>query len=569
MIQLQYKITGDANHNDIAPVCITVAIADIVLTEEQKPQPVPGLTYTGQEQVLVTAPKTPLEGYTVQYSTDEGANWSAEIPKAKDIGTYTVKVRYVKVSDSGSIIEGTDISVAIDKAAPVIITPESKVSLIYTGSEIELIKAVSVTGGTVEYALGTDGENAPTDENAWSANIPKAKDVGTYYVWYRVKGDNEHSDTAPAAITVTISKTEIKGISLRAVNGMTMVPGASQKIEVKLTPADATEDMLTWTSSDEAIATVKDGLVTVKKDSEIDWKGSLYADVKITASADKVSSSLTIRVQRSLYEVEEINIDPLSVKKDAKVGDTFRLTAQTVPAEATDQTVKWTSSDPKVAEVGPTGIVKVTGYGQTTITVTTDNGKTASFTLVINKISVTAISINTAGGDDYLVVGKTVDLSGFISFAPENATETGVTWTTSDPEVATVDKDGKVTGIKSGRVKITVTSTDDPSKTASVEYIVFDSDDSLYVEFAAGTDYDYTGKAVTPLVNVYYRGNILMRDTDYSVAYRNNRNANNAANAYKAPKVIVTGKTVAAKAEAAFRITPIDIGDEVKLYHNT
>ena len=55
----------------------------------------------------------------------------------------------------------------------------------------------------MQYAIGKDDKTAPTD--GWSASIPTKTEAGTYYVWYRVKGDPDHNDSAPDCVTVYIT----------------------------------------------------------------------------------------------------------------------------------------------------------------------------------------------------------------------------------------------------------------------------------------------------------------------------------------------------------------------------
>ena len=74
----------------------------------------------------------------------------------------------------------------------------------YDGSGRPLVSAGSVDGGTLYYALGSNSTIAPTD--GWSTDIPSASIAGTYYVWYKVQGDANHNDVAPACITVTIGE---------------------------------------------------------------------------------------------------------------------------------------------------------------------------------------------------------------------------------------------------------------------------------------------------------------------------------------------------------------------------
>ena len=85
-------------------------------------------------------------------------------------------------------------------------------TLAYTGSAQELVNAGEATGGAMWYAIGESETEAPdfdgTSDSAdkkWSQSIPTATDAGTYYVWYKVVGDADHTDTGPACVTVTIS----------------------------------------------------------------------------------------------------------------------------------------------------------------------------------------------------------------------------------------------------------------------------------------------------------------------------------------------------------------------------
>ena len=76
----------------------------------------------------------------------------------------------------------------------------------YTGSPIQLINTPTTAlpdGYTMKYAVTTEN-TAPTDENLYTTSIPTGTEAGTYYVWYKVVGDDNHSDTTPASVTVTV-----------------------------------------------------------------------------------------------------------------------------------------------------------------------------------------------------------------------------------------------------------------------------------------------------------------------------------------------------------------------------
>lgn len=102
---------------------------------------------------------------------------------------------------------------SIDEAASgVTTTPVRREGLIYTGKAQELVTAGSATGGSMQYKLG---------DGAWQQTVPTATDAGTYTVWYRVVGDNNHYDTAEQSISVTIGQKDISGAKVTLGDSLT------------------------------------------------------------------------------------------------------------------------------------------------------------------------------------------------------------------------------------------------------------------------------------------------------------------------------------------------------------
>ncbi len=100
-----------------------------------------------------------------------------------------------------------DITVTVNKADSTCTEPTAKLNLVYNGDAMELINAGSAFGGEMQYVLGVNSTTAPA--NNWSTTIPTGKNAGTYYVWYRVVGDSNHKDAAPACVPVTIAKAQL------------------------------------------------------------------------------------------------------------------------------------------------------------------------------------------------------------------------------------------------------------------------------------------------------------------------------------------------------------------------
>ena len=179
--------------------------------------------------------------------------------------------------------------------------------------------------------------------------------------------------------------------------------------------------------------------------------------------------------EEKTIEVQDIYLD-LSSKNDICPEDAFTLVATIEPENATNQGVRWQSSNASVATVSGDGLTAtVTGVsiGTANITVTTVDGdikKTCRVTVVARKYPVESVTL-TAPGDGIIdEIGGTLQLT--TAIFPTNATNQSVEYSTSNDKVATVDKNtGEVTATGCGLATITVT-TSDGKKTAEAEITV-------------------------------------------------------------------------------------------------
>ncbi|MBR1789146.1 MAG: leucine-rich repeat protein [Bacteroidaceae bacterium] len=138
------------------------------------------------------------------------------------------------------------------------------------------------------------------------------------------------------------------------------------------------------------------------------------------------------------------------------IGQSIQLTATILPADATDKTVTWTSSDESVCTVSSTGLVVATGVGTTTITATTaDGGLTATCTVNVTK-PVTGITLNHC---EYTLdgLGKSFLLTATVT--PDDATDKSVTWKSYNESVCIV-ANGMVVSVGYGSAVVTATTTD-------------------------------------------------------------------------------------------------------------
>ncbi len=154
--------------------------------------------------------------------------------------------------------------------------------------------------------------------------------------------------------------------------------------------------------------------------------------------------------------VESVAVNPESMLMN--IGTSATITAAVSPNNATDKTVKWSSSNTNIATVNEeSGAVTAIAEGQAVITVTTSDGNMADACIVtvrrfVESITVEPSSITLKEGDTYTLTSTVL---------PDNATIRGVTWSSKNTSVATVDAEtGKITAVGAGGTKIYATATD-------------------------------------------------------------------------------------------------------------
>ena len=141
-------------------------------------------------------------------------------------------------------------------------------------------------------------------------------------------------------------------------------------------------------------------------------------------------------------------------------GQTQKLTATVAPANATNKTVTWKTSNKNVATVSENGLVTAVGGGDATITCTAKDGSNVKATCKVT-VTVPVSGIQLSQTSAALTVGDTLTLTKTIY--PSDATNQAVTWTSSSDAVASVDSNGKITAKTAGSAVITCKSVSDNS----------------------------------------------------------------------------------------------------------
>ena len=217
--------------------------------------------------------------------------------------------------------------------------------------------------------------------------------------------------------------------------------GKTLRLKASVTPAIARTG-LAWSTSDAAVATVdQTGLVT----------GVKAGRAEITVATD---NGKTASVAVSVFDPK----DPSSVKIDQGktatmfIGKSLKLTATQKPKGCT-AAITWKSSDKTIAKVGKTtGKVKALKAGTVKITATAENGRKAKITITVRDPKKPDKVKIKQGKEASVYVCRTLQLTA--QQVPAGSTAK-VTWKSSNTSVATVDKNGKVTGVRAGKAVIT------------------------------------------------------------------------------------------------------------------
>lgn len=229
-----------------------------------------------------------------------------------------------------------------------------------------------------------------------------------------------------------------------------LLVGETDAIMFSVFPATSTTNAMIWSSSNPAVVSV---------DSNGVMHGVAVGTAVITAKAKDsgtASAQLTVNVSKKATLVSSVT---LSGPTTVAVSSGIQLSATVLPANAYNKTLYWTSDNPAAAIVNEDGYVVGVAPGTALISATSTDGtlKKGSY-LVTVKSTVVPVTNVIAVGTATLYPGA-VDYAAY-GILPASADDTRVTWTTSNPAVATVNAYGVVKAIAGGEAVITATSCD-------------------------------------------------------------------------------------------------------------
>ena len=463
----------------------TVAVSGVSLNKTSL-----SFTGTGSSQTL-TATVSPSNAtnktLTWSSSNTSVATVSNGVVKAVGFGTATITAK----SNNGKT---ASCSVTVNPIQPTGIKATPETSTLYG------------LNGTVKLSANVMPSNATNKTVTWSSRntsvatvssdgTVKAVGYGTTVITAKtVNGLTSNC-------TVTVNPIAVTGVSLNKTSLSFTGTGSSQTLTATVSPSNATNKTLTWSSSNTSVATVSNGVV----------KAVGFGTATITAKSNNgktASCSVTVNP-----------IQPTGIKATPEtstlygLNGTVKLSANVMPSNATNKTVTWSSRNTSVATVSSDGTVKAVGYGTAVITATTVNGLTSNCTINVKKEEVTSLTIATKPTKTNYYVGDTLNTAGLTLKATYNngTTQTitsGFTCTptalsTAGAQTVTVSYGGKTATFTVNVQDVTLSGIAIASNPSKISYYVGDTLDTtglkLTVTYNNGTTQTITsGFTCTP-----------------------------------------------------------------------
>ena len=383
-------------------------------------------------------------------------NYGSVLALKDGVATITVKTKDGDFTDSCEVTVGNGGVPQTVKVTYVDITNNSL--FLNAGETTQLsvvVKPENATNKKIEYST-TNANVATVDANG----LVKAVGEGRAYIY--AKSADGPSDSVYVYVRKSVTPQPPKEVKVTNVSVdrryLTLEEGENYTLTATVSPADATNKTVNYSSSDSRVATVDaNGNITAVK------AGSAYIYAK-SVDGPYAYSYVTVKAKETPQppaevKVTNITLDTRYLRLDA--GKKYELNYTVYPYNATDKTLTWTSSNENVATV-ENGVITAIGRGSAYITATSSNGvQTSCYVDVYGEAKpVKVTGLYFSDRQLGLKVGETKAAS--VLFTPNNATNKSVTYSSLNSSIARVDENGNITGVRPGTVYIYARSVDGP-----------------------------------------------------------------------------------------------------------
>ena len=217
----------------------------------------------------------------------------------------------------------------------------------------------------------------------------------------------------------------------------------SCEFSISVLPRNLKNRKVTITAEDETVVRIRNNGITGLAPGETLMTIATQADPTISV------------IYRVLVVQPVSRISVTAAEKSMAAGETIALSTSVLPEDATIQSVLWSSSDERIATVDEDGTVHGVSRGNVRIIATSQDGGNVRANISI-KVTQNAQEITLNQDDVTIDVGKTAVLRATV--LPKNTDDKNVIWSSSDESIATVNSQGRITGVSLGECEIICTS---------------------------------------------------------------------------------------------------------------
>lgn len=426
-------------------------------------------------QATVTAPNLTISNpkFSVTYKKADGS--PLDQPPVLP-GTYKTEV-HIAEGDTykTTSVEGPNIT--IEKATPKVtlshsFTSNNKVVLEAT---VQGVENGIVPTGTVSFSVGQNEESTKPEVQYGVAKLEIAKpQAGTHDIKATYKASTDSATiyntdvSATSVLNIAPDHKPLTGITLNH-QTLSMKKNTIANLDVTFQPQDASNQNVTWVSTNSAVA-------TVEQNGQVTAKAVGTATIEARAAEGGHIASCVVTVSETDVAVSSVEINVPNPKM--KVGQTDQLSAIIKPLNATDRDVTWTSNSDVVTVDSKTGKITANKTGSATITATV-GGKTATCDITVtDTVAVDQIQLNTKT----LKLQEKESATLTANITPNNASNQEITWESSDNDIVSIQKTSDIKTVKviahkktDKPITVTAKSQADPQKTATCEVTVTDS----------------------------------------------------------------------------------------------
>ena len=425
----------------VIPIKVTSLVAE--------PISIPSLTIGDSQEITYTAFPENATNIAVTYASSNSTIATVDsegLVTGVAVGSVTITL---SATDGSGVTTTVPVTVAPIYVSSIMADPTS-ITLIEGNTQqvTYTILPVNATDSTVVYS-SSDSGIATVDVDGLVTSI--AAGFATIII-----SSTDGSDVY-TTVPITVTPVYVESISPSPISISSLNIGSVQSITCTVLPANATSKALLYSSSDTTIATVtSNGAVT----------GIALGIAKITISAadgSGIDAVVPVTVIPTL--VTSITSTPSSISA-LRIGNTQPLTTTVLPITA-NKSLIYTSANTTIATVSSVGAVTGVSAGTVIITISASDRSGVSTTVSVTIVPIYVTGIRSSpGGIPYFRVGDKQQITPTVF--PSNATNTAVTYSSSDAAKVTVSSTGLLTGVGIGSVTITISATDGSNVSTNV-----------------------------------------------------------------------------------------------------